>query len=500
MSFFLQIIVEPHRTMSSIFRKKKSPTSVDDDSYDCIVIGAGWSGIAAARTLLEKGGISNIVVLEARDYVGGRCRSAPTVVGDDNVKVEHGCQWINECNDENPIFEVAQEMGVKVIPPSRTEGVWTSEGKRLSHFAKERIWWRYQYAIVPYIYATQFFTRRADKSLRQVLDSFNNLHPFSSNESKKRMQDLFSFEVNLCVDYAADIEDMSLWMHGTDEGYGVGENSLLKNANYTSLMEHYARPIKDKIRLQTKVICIDSTNCKSDGVTVVCQGANQKQKQYRAKTVIISVPLGVLKEGHIEFKPPLPRVKQDAIDRIGMGLLNKTIMVWDDEDEDKLPWPKDIEWMNRLTTNGKFPKCQTHWTSFHNGRKFGKHNILVAFSSGSNALRLEKLSDFQIKEEALAALHSMFGTVPEPKEVIITRWQADEFACGSYSFNKVNQDEDDRENLKKPLQDCLFWAGEATSDTMFGTCHGAFLSGIDAGNSAINEIKKQNKKRLGNSK
>ena len=99
---------------------------------------------------------------------------------------------------------------------------------------------------------------------------------------------------------------------------------------------------------------------------------------------------------------------------------------------------------------------------------FGKHNILVAFSSGSNALRLEKLSDFQIKEEALAALHSMFGTIPEPKEVIITRWQADEFARGSYSFNKVNQDEDDRENLKKPFVpvssgSCLCCSSNATA-------------------------------------
>jgi cation diffusion facilitator CzcD-associated flavoprotein CzcO len=40
-------------------------------SYDAVIVGAGWSGIKAAETLL-KGGVNNILVLEAHDYIGGR--------------------------------------------------------------------------------------------------------------------------------------------------------------------------------------------------------------------------------------------------------------------------------------------------------------------------------------------------------------------------------------------------------------------------------------------
>ena len=56
---------------TSIGKKKSTIASSDIQQYDAVIVGAGWAGIKAAETLL-KGGVDNILVLEAHDYIGGR--------------------------------------------------------------------------------------------------------------------------------------------------------------------------------------------------------------------------------------------------------------------------------------------------------------------------------------------------------------------------------------------------------------------------------------------
>lgn len=76
-------------------------------------------------------------------------------------------------------------------------------------------------------------------------------------------------------------------------------------------------------------------------------------------------------------------------------------------------------------------------------------------------------------------LRDMFGDdVPDPVEVIFSKWNADEFSHGVYSFNKVGTVDDHRRNLKYPINDTVFFAGEHTSIYHYGTIHGAYWSGI----------------------
>ena len=116
-----------------------------------------------------------------------------------------------------------------------------------------------------------------------------------------------------------------------------------------------------------------------------------------------------------------------------------------------------------------------------------KKPILLAFNAADFGTQLEGWSDEKIVAEGMAVLRSMFGEEsPDPQSVQITRWIADPFAGGSYSFPQVGAPADARSILAEPIGDRLFFAGEATSSNYPATVHGAYLSGEREANRILN--------------
>ena len=82
---------------------------------------------------------------------------------------------------------------------------------------------------------------------------------------------------------------------------------------------------------------------------------------------------------------------------------------------------------------------------------------------------------------AMKTLQVMFGeSVPEPIGVLITRWGKDPFALGAYSHIPPFASGEDYDALFEPVDDKLYFAGEATSREYPSTVHGAYLSGLAA--------------------
>ena len=109
--------------------------------------------------------------------------------------------------------------------------------------------------------------------------------------------------------------------------------------------------------------------------------------------------------------------------------------------------------------------------------------------AGDAAHQTEDSSPQSLVVEATAALAKVFDTiqVPEPQEVIVSRWGKDRFALGSYSYVGARAEPHDYDLMAKPIGN-LHFAGEATCGTHPATVHGAYLSGLRAAGEVLESL------------
>ncbi|NEN94000.1 MAG: FAD-dependent oxidoreductase, partial [Okeania sp. SIO3H1] len=192
----------------------------------------------------------------------------------------------------------------------------------------------------------------------------------------------------------------------------------------------------------------------------------------------LTVPLGVLQHERIEFIPGLPNQKTKAISTLGMGCLNKVY----------LRFPERF-WSNDVQGFSSFGSRAGQWSSWLNMNYYQPEPILLAFNAGSFGRELEKLGDEEIIGEAMKVLKRIYGKdIPTPTGVQITRWASDPFAFGSYSSLRPGSNRSTIQALRKPLNQRVFFAGEATSLDYPSTVHGAYLSGIRAANEILDVL------------
>lgn len=228
---------------------------------------------------------------------------------------------------------------------------------------------------------------------------------------------------------------------------------------------------------------------------------------------LVSVPLGVLKSDTIKYSPPFPPRRQESIDNLGFGILNKVTLAyserwWPEDEHDFLLLPKLEEPDTVTPTNDLFNSGRPAW--FLNLWKRSKVPVLQLFMGGTVGDQMEKYTDEEVSKWTQDALARYFRQdpnvreVPGPKEVIITRWRGDPFARGSYTYIPPAGVADDLERiveagklaadvskeggspldlieLSHPLWNRLFFAGEHTSPDCYASAHGAYLTGVAQG-------------------
>eukprot|EP00804_Cyclotella_cryptica_P010393 CCRYP_019949-RA/>CCRYP_019949-RA protein AED:0.13 eAED:0.13 QI:0/0.5/0.33/1/1/1/3/568/506 len=453
--------------------------------YDVVIIGAGWAGLGAARTLQSKGQ-NNFLVLEAEDSVGGRCR---TVEIDGDTTAELGCQWIHGATTANPVYNIATSSGIATIESignvAYYSDVFGGERPHRVPSADIRTISRTHYTngFIPFQARLQDSTNQ-DQSLRQTADKYisnKNL------EGDTRLGFEYALDTNIPQNYAASLEDLLfvfLWNRWDSDSQISGSDHLIEQGpgkGYSGVLSHYAAPLANKISYDSTVTSINWSSSSKVAISYTKAG---QTVNVEAKKVILTVPLGVLQKGSISFAPALPSWKLQAINKLGMGVYNKVIMRWNDDDT--LPWPSDVEWLNRIASLGD----QGHWTEFFNLKPATGKQVLVAFSAGRESERVEALSDDSIKSEVMESLEAMFGTssVPEPEQVVITRWKANPLSAGAYSYYKLGSAPKHRTDLGKALGSRLFFAGEACHLKYMSTTHGALMSGQSAANAVVTAL------------
>jgi len=221
--------------------------------------------------------------------------------------------------------------------------------------------------------------------------------------------------------------------------------------------------------------------------TVECEDGFRIEADY----VVNTIPLGVLKHGSVQFDPPLPSWKSDAIDRLGFGVLNKVILVYKEPfwDEDR-----DIFGVLRNPTNRNsldqkdYASQRGRFFQWFNISKTSGLPVLLALMAGDAGFDTEQTCNDHLVAEATTILRSVYGDrIPDPVETVVTRWASDKFARGSYSSAGPDMKADDYDTMARPIGN-LYFAGEHTSGTHPATVHGAYLSGLRAASEVLDAM------------
>lgn len=417
-----------------------------------LVIGAGIAGLGAAQTLVQAG--TEVTVLEARDRIGGRIwtsRQWP------DAPMDLGASWIHG-TEGNPITDLAEAAGAQTAATDYDSTLaFGTDGAPLSDAQTEQLdGWRTR---------IERALRRAqdqdpDRSIQQVVEQALHWSTLPAAD-----QQMISFILNSSIEqeYSGSSGETSVQWYDSDEGFD-GDDVLFPGG-YKAIMDWLARGVS--IELQQPVQRIDY---RGKQVSVVTDKAT-----YTADRVIVTLPLGVLKANTVAFEPALPRSHQAAIAALGMGLLNKCFLRFP-----RAFWPTEYDWLEYLPAE---PGRWVEWVSF--ARPTGLP-ILLGFNAADAARSLEALDDRAMIAGAMQTLRTLFGAdIPDPDAYQITRWASDPFARGSYSFNALGSTPQMRSDLAQPVQNRLFFAGEATEEGYFGTVHGAYLSGQRAARACL---------------
>lgn len=419
---------------------------------DVVVVGAGVAGLAAARALALGG--QQVVVLEARDRIGGRTWTDSEL----GVPVDLGASWIHGI-DGNPLWSLAASFGIETV--EFTVGSFQFDGRpiawhgpsgaRLSpaaaaafvadlHTVDAALLDVVAAAPPPATHAVAVDT--ALRTLRWEGDRAARVREYAAHRS----EDLCGAPITL------------LDAHGLDDEHVAGDEVVFPGG-----YAQYAHALASGLDVRTSAVVRTVTSSGSSVTVELTDGSSVS-----AAHVVVTAPLGVLQAGAITFEPPLDPEVVDAMGRLGMGVYDKVFLRFPERF-----WGDD--WVVRQQGS-----AGVDWHSWYDMSRVTGEPVLAALVGGAGARRIETLPDALVVDEAVTALRRMFGSaVPEPDAVRITRWAADPFARGSYSYLHVGASPDDHDRLGTPSGRVQL-AGEATWGDDPATVHGALRSGLRA--------------------
>ncbi|KAK1856138.1 flavin containing amine oxidoreductase [Colletotrichum chrysophilum] len=525
--------------------------------YDTIVLGAGIAGLAFASRLLQANhtasGTNQIRVLEARDRIGGRIAS----VNVQNCRLDTGANWIHGTGNAqrpNPLMGILPDIRYRpmkgsVLFQAPNEGIAGDclkkvELDRPAHMtnpitantsaspdgslsvpapAAKLVLSCSQNAIdeVQALAATIPAKKAKQTGVLQALvntKAFQDAFELVPEEYHRTLGALFQGIENM---EAAPLLAQTTEPRRPESEPGVGlleyavddfggEQAFLQDG-YGAVIDEIAKPLVEAgvISMETVVTRVDWT-----GNPIIIETL---QGNFTAREVVCTVPLGVLKDSGKDamFVPNLPADKQEAIDNLGFGTLDKIFAVYSQ------PWWNDEPFSSaikngfvRTENQGEddLPDSFLGFTSELSGISFDRngsvasdvyrlpvmnlHNltgqpVLSAFVSCKTATSVEDMEDGVISGMFHRTMTQWFGIEPpRPDAVHVTRWAQDPYSRGAYSHIITGLSEaGHREALQKPMINefggVLRLSGEHCSRDHFAMVHGALLDGWRAADASL---------------
>lgn len=404
---------------------------------DVAIIGAGAAGLGAAHGLKHSG--LSVIVLEARDRVGGR---GHTIMASPEVTFDLGCGWLHSA-DKNSFVEIAGQLNFEI---DKTRPPWREQSFDTGFPLAERM---------AFIDALDAFYERAEKAARQAAESGRDAAASNWLEPGNRwnpMIDAISTYIN-----GAELDRVSIL---DLEAYEDTENNWRVRRGYGALMTAYGASCP--LALNTEVTLIDHS-----GQRVRIETS---RGTLTAGKVVVTVPTNLIADEAIRFHPELP-AKVDAARGLPLGLADKVMLALDEPDA--LPKDGSLRGATMRTAMGTYHL-----------RPFGQACI-EGFFGGRFARELEDAGDGALAAQSIDEIAGFLGNDFRRKLTPLSesRWAHDPFARGSYS-HALPGHAAARAVLATPVDGRLFFAGEATSPNFFSTAHGA----RDSGERAAGEV------------
>ncbi len=431
-----------------------------------VVVGAGMAGLSAARALHDAG--RDVVVLEARGRIGGRTHTAS--IG--GAQLDVGGAWIHGLQESAPAA-MANAAGL----PYTMHDIWPTAAYDAIEGEAPSLGDLLGYAQHIDEYDEEGDSLQCAQDLEaSVLEGIEEYLDVQELDGITRDRVQFLLEVYESSG-AGRLDDVSMYWNFNDyDNAGTGVDvpdfpdaagpdiyeDYVVEGGYKGVYEFLAEGLDIRLSNAVQRIALDG-----DVVQV-----STHSETLTATHVIVTVPLGVLKNGSIEFDPPLPDTKLDAIERLGFGTFEKVILTYPDR-----------FW------SGTFTSGAVYYAGLDADRSFplfidmsdpaGTPTIVCLYAGHFGEIAQDTMSDAEIIAGASAALEELVGsTIPEPVEAVTTRWRSDGYAMGSYSYIAVGSTPQDMDTLAEPIEGRVLFAGEATESLWHGTVDAALISGL----------------------
>jgi monoamine oxidase len=400
---------------------------------DLVIIGAGTAGIGASRAA-AKAGLSHQVI-EASHRLGGRAYTEDLAPG---VPFDLGCHWLHT-SDINPLVPEADRLGC-VIDRS--------------------------FAFSPHLWLNG---RHATRAEDRAYSTYFTLAESGNGVALSAGEDCGVLSL-LDTDspYFAPYAHVFSVIHAADPDRVSIRDVMSQVSNGGDW------PVRDGLgRMMTRLgadipVSLNTAAEEIDWSARDHVAVRTNRGQLTARVVLVTVSIGILQSGLIKFRPALPASTASAIDGFTPGAANRIALYFD---RDVFG---DARRSNLTIVNGNAEPLAIYIPTFG-------FNYVVGQTGGRFASHLTRAGQQAATDYVMDRVAAVFGQDIRRHFVrsIVSAWDTDPWVLGAYASIKPGHF-GARERLAEPVENRLFFAGEAVAMPMVATCGGAYWSGTQA--------------------